>query len=71
MEMRYWRRRQLTLADRVRNEEIRNRMEIGTTTVDTIAAKSLRWYEHVQRMRRDRLPKELMKWAPARFNKIF
>ena len=44
MEMNYWRRCcSLTLVDRVRNEEIRRRMGIGTTVVDTVGAKNLRW----------------------------
>ena len=37
MERSYWRRCcNLTLADKIRNDEIRRRMGVGTTVVDTV-----------------------------------
>nr|CAH7720104.1 unnamed protein product [Callosobruchus chinensis] len=65
MEMGYWRRCcKLTLLDKVRNEQIRDRMSIATTIIDTIEAKKLRWYGHVCRMENSRWPKRILNWNP-------
>lgn len=65
MEMGYWRRCcKLTLLDKVRNEHIRNRMNIATSIIDTIEAKKLRWYGHVCRMANTRWPKRIVNWNP-------
>lgn len=52
MQMDYWRRcRRLTRQDIVllSNEDVRNKMEIGINLKDTIQAKILNWYRHLQR----------------------
>lgn len=69
-EMGFWRRCcRLTLLDKVRNEVIRERMNIQTTIVDTTEAKSLRWYGHVNRMDYNRWPKKLLHWIPPQRRK--
>ena len=51
LEMRYWKRCcRLTLLDRVKSEEIRERTNVCTNINDTIDVKILGWYEHVCRM---------------------
>ena len=66
MEMGFWRRCcRLTLMDKIRNNEIRERIGVGITIIDTIDAKRLRWYGHVCRMDEDRWPKRLMTWIPT------
>ncbi|XP_050497794.1 uncharacterized protein LOC126878967 [Diabrotica virgifera virgifera] len=65
MEMNYWRRCcRLTRLDRVRNEDIRRQMEIDLDIIDTIEAKRLNWYGHLQRMPENRWPKKIEKWTP-------
>lgn len=69
-EMSFWRRCcRLTLMDKVRNEEIRERMNIQTTIIDTVESKSLRWYGHVNRMDHSRWPKKLLQWIPPQRRK--
>ena len=47
LEMEYWRRWcNLTLYDRIKNEEIRGRINICTSIHDTVDTKRLRWYGH-------------------------
>lgn len=70
MEMTFWRRScKLTLLDRVRNEEIRTRMGVSTSIIDTIEAKGLRWYGHVRRMDEKRWPKRMLEWIPPQRRK--
>lgn len=52
--------------ERIRNEEIKQRMSIERTIID-IMQKLLKkkkeiWYGHVQRMKNDRLLKQVIKW---------
>ena len=70
MEMGCWRRCcRRTLLDRIRNEDIRTEMNIDTNILDTINAKRLRWYGHVNRMNETRLPKKILKWTPPQRRK--
>ena len=39
----------LTLRDPIQNEELTEQIGVRTPIIDTIEAKSLRWYSHVQR----------------------
>lgn len=50
-----------TRADRVRNEDIRQLMELQETVEATVKRDSVWWYDHVQRMAEDRLFKVVMK----------
>ena len=70
MEMGYWRRCcKVTLRDRVRNDEIRERMGIGLSIIDTIESKRLRWYGHLRRMGDDRWPRRIFEWNPIQRRK--
>ena len=64
-EMDFWRRSAgRSKRDRVRNEEIREIMNVTHTIVDDISVNQLKWYGHVQRMNEERLPKQVLNWAP-------
>jgi hypothetical protein len=39
-------------------------MNINTTIVEDIRTSQLRWYGHVVRMERERLPKQVLLWIP-------
>lgn len=54
----------ISRADRIRNEEIQQRMEIQDTIMDDIERKQLTWYGYVQRMEDHRLPEQVMTWMP-------
>lgn len=64
-EMDFWRRSAgRSRRDRVRNDRIREIMGVRKTITDDIKTKQLIWYGHVQRMTEDRLPKQILTWAP-------
>ena len=64
-EMDFWRRAAgKSRIERVRNERIREIMEVRHTIVDDIKTKQLIWYGHVQRMADNRLPKQILLWTP-------
>lgn len=52
--------------DRIRNEEIKQRMGVEGTIIDDIERKQLVWYGHVQRMddntKQIKLSKQIMQW---------
>lgn len=50
--------------DRVRNEEIQQRIGIEGSLATDIERQQLMWYGHVQRMDDTRLPKQIMQWIP-------
>ena len=69
-EMMYWRRCSgLTLLDHVKNDTIRENMEVKHTIIDTITEKQLKWYGHLQRMSEERIPLKVANWIPAQRNK--
>lgn len=70
VEMEYWRRScGLTRMDRIPNDEIRRRMEVGETMVEAIERNRLKWYGHVKRMPDERWPKKMLEWTPNRRRK--
>lgn len=69
-EMMYWRRCSgLTLLDHVRNDTIREKMEVEHTIIDNITEKQLKWYGHLRRMNAERLPLKVWNWTPAQRKK--
>ncbi|XP_030758794.1 uncharacterized protein LOC115884375 [Sitophilus oryzae] len=50
--------------DRVRNEEIQERIGIEGSLATDIERQQLMWYGDVQRMDDTRLPKQIMQWIP-------
>jgi hypothetical protein len=63
-EMDFWRRSAgKSRRERIRNERIRE-MKVNTTIVEDIRTNQLRWYGHVVRMEKERLPKQVLLWTP-------
>jgi hypothetical protein len=62
--MSFWRRCcGLTLEDHVRNDMIREIMETEATLTDTVEAKHLKRYGHMERVEQNRLPKKIYEWT--------
>jgi len=61
-EMDFWRRSvRISRKDKIRNNIIKQKMNVTTSVLDDIKTKQLQWFGHVQRMEEGRLPKEVMK----------
>lgn len=70
VEMDYLRRSSRTSRlERVRNEEIRNRMSARETIIERIEKRSLIWFGHLLRMDETRWPKRVFSWKPPGRNK--
>lgn len=54
----------ISRGDRVRNEVIKEQMNIEDTIRKDIDKKQLTWYGHVCRMPETRLPREVLEWQP-------
>lgn len=69
-EMMYWRRCcKVTLMDRIRNDDIRERMNIDKPLTTIIEEKQLTWYGHMRRMNENRMPKKVWEWTPTQRRK--
>jgi hypothetical protein len=55
----------MTLIIKVRNLTIREIMEVGKNILEVIEEKQLRWFGHVKRMPRNRLPLKILEWEPG------
>nr|CAH7740812.1 unnamed protein product [Callosobruchus chinensis] len=65
LEMDFWRRgARISKLDRIRNDRIREIMNVKQTIIDAIEQKQLIWYGHLQRMDEDRWPKIVWHWTP-------
>jgi len=63
--MDFWRRSaRISRKDKIRNNIIKQKINLTRSLLDDIKTKQLQWYGHVQRMEDGRLPKEVMKWRP-------
>jgi hypothetical protein len=64
-EMDFWRRSaRISRKDKIRNTNIKQKMNVTRSLLDDIETEQLQCYGHVQRMEEGRLPKEVMKWRP-------
>jgi hypothetical protein len=64
-EMDFWRRSaRISRKDEIRNNIIKQKMNVTRSLLDDIKTKQLQRYGHVQRMEERRLAKEVMKWRP-------
>jgi hypothetical protein len=50
--------------DKIRNNIIKQEINVTRYLQDDIKTKQLQWYGHVERMEEGRLPKGVMKWRP-------
>ena len=65
MEMDFWRRATgRSRRERVTNDHIKKIMEIEHKIVDDLPTKQLIWFGHAQRMKDQRIPKQIFKWQP-------
>ena len=55
---------QISRKDKIRNNIIKQKMNVTRSLLEDIKTKQLKWYGHVQRMEEGRLPKKFMKWSP-------
>jgi hypothetical protein len=63
--MDFWRRSaRVPRKDKIRNNIIKQKMNVRRSLLDDIKTKQLQRYGHVQRMEEGRLPKEVMEWRP-------
>jgi hypothetical protein len=64
--MDFWRRSvRISRKDKIRNNIIKQKINVTRSVLDDIKTKQLQWYGHVQRMEEERLPREVMKWCPT------
>jgi len=63
--MDFWRRSaRISRKDKIRNNIIKQKMNVTRSLLADIKTKQLQWYGHVQRMEVGKLTKEVMKWCP-------
>ena len=63
--MDFWRRSaRISRKDKIRNNIVKQKMNVARSLLDDVKTKQLQRYGHVQRMEEGRLPKEVMKWSP-------
>ncbi|KAJ4431100.1 hypothetical protein ANN_19695 [Periplaneta americana] len=62
-EMDFWDRAiKTSRREKIKNEVIRQKCQSNSQFLDDILTNQLRWYEHVQRMNGERLPKNVFEW---------
>jgi hypothetical protein len=62
--MNFWRRSaRISRKDKIRNNIIKQKMNVTRSVLDDIKTKQLQWYGHIQRMEEGGLPKEVTKWG--------
>ena len=50
--------------EKIRNNVIREKIDIKNSVLDYIRYKQLNWYDHVHRMDQERLPRRILEWCP-------
>jgi hypothetical protein len=50
--------------EKMRNNVIREKMNIKNSVLDYIRYKQLNSYDHVQRMDQERIPRRILEWCP-------
>jgi hypothetical protein len=64
-EMDFWRRStRISRKDKIRNNIIKQKMNVTRSLLDEIKTKQLQCYGYFQGTEEGRLPKEIMKWRP-------
>ena len=65
-EMDFWRpSARISRKDKIRNNIIKQKMNVTRSLLEDIKTKQLKWYGHIQRMEEGRLPKKVIKWSPT------
>ena len=69
-EMDFWRRSaRISRREKIRNEVIKERMNVKNSIVGFIQTKKLQWYGHTKIMAQERLPRRVMEWTPPERSK--
>jgi hypothetical protein len=64
--MDFWRRSaRISRKDKIRNNIIKEKMNVTRSLLDDVKTKQFQWYGHVQRMEEGRLPKGVLEWRPS------
>ena len=68
--MDFWRRSgRISRKDKIRNNIIKQKMNVTRSLLEDIKTKQLKWYGHVQRMGEGRLPKKSYEMETTRKKK--
>jgi hypothetical protein len=68
--MDFWRRSaRISRKDKIRNNVIKEKMNVTRSLLDDVKTKQQQWCGHVQRMEEGRLPKGALEWRPSRRRK--
>ena len=58
-----WRRSErISRKDKIRNNNIKQKLNVTRSLLEDTKTKQLQWHEHVQRMEKGRLPEKILKW---------
>ena len=67
----FWRRSaRISRKDKIRNNIIKQKMNVTGSLLEDINTKQLNWYGHVQRMEEGILPKKSYEMEPTRKNEV-
>jgi hypothetical protein len=55
---------EISRLDHVRNDRIKEIMDLDKTIIDRVEEKQLAWCGHLQRMSEERWPKKIWEWTP-------
>jgi hypothetical protein len=50
----------------VRNETLWREMDVASSTIRDLENRTLKGYGHIERMRKGKLPKDVLHWLPQR-----
>ena len=65
-EIDFWRRSaRISRKDKIRNNIIKQKINVTGSVVEDIKTKQLQCYGHVQRIEEGRLPKKVLEWRPS------
>ncbi|KAJ4434730.1 hypothetical protein ANN_23298 [Periplaneta americana] len=63
--MDYWRPScQISRMGHIRDQDVRNIMQVSGDILQSVETKRLIWYGHLQRMSADRWPNKVFNWTP-------
>ena len=69
--MKFWRRSaRISRKDKIKDNIIKQKMNVTRSLLDDIKTKQLLWYGHVQRMEEGRLPKKLWNGVHQEENEV-
>ena len=64
MELEHGRSARCSRLEKIRNNVIRDNMNIENSVLDYIRYTQLNWYSHVKRVDQEMLPRRILEWFP-------